>query len=153
MKKFYVNSIFLLFLTSTLLAQQIPFQGRLLDNDRPFNGTATIDFSIVSPVWSETKSNVPIVDGYYSVVLGSTTPLPDTLFAVSREIPLNITVNGEPLGTVTLYSPLLPFTGGNPVSPDTVIAQSIRLYNGADNFSGYLQAGTEGATIQLSAPE
>lgn len=153
MKKFYTISIFLLFLNCTLLAQQIPFQGRLLDNDRPFNGAATIDFSISSPVWSETKSNVPVVDGYYSVVLGSTTPLPDTLFSDSREIPLNITVNGEPLGTVTLHSPLLPYTGGNPVGLDTVIAQSIRLFNGADNFSGYLQSGTEGATIQLSAPD
>ncbi len=153
MKKFYTLLSFIFLLTTTTVAQQIPFQGRLLDNDRPFNGTATIDFSISSPAWSETKSGVSVVDGYYSVVLGSDTPLPENLFGDSREVTLNITVNGEALGPIALHSPLLPYTAAGPVEIDSINARAVRLYNASDNPAGYIQAGTEGATIQLSAPD
>lgn len=152
MKRFYILLLFIFLISANTLAQQIPFQGRLLDNDRPFNGTATIDFSIASPAWSETKADVSVVDGYYSVVLGSSTPLPENLFGDSREVTLNITVNGEGLSAITLHSPLLPYSDG-PVEIDSINAQAVRLYNASDNPSGYLQAGTEGATIQLSAPD
>ena len=39
-------TLFLLFLSITVFCQKIPFQGRLLDDGRPFNGTASVDFSI-----------------------------------------------------------------------------------------------------------
>lgn len=153
MKRLYSIFIFAFLFSFSGLAQQIPFQGRLLDDGRPFNGTATIDFSITSPAWSETKSNVSVVDGYYSVVLGSTTPLPDDLFGDSREVSLDITVNSESLGSVTLHSPLLPYNAAGPVEIDSINSRAIRLFNTSDNPAMYLQAGTEGATLQLSAPD
>ncbi len=153
MKRLSTIITFVLVLSLSGFAQQIPFQGRLLDDGRPFNGTATIDFSIISPAWSETKADVAVVDGYYSVVLGSTTPFPDDLFGDSREVSLNITVNGESLGAVTLHSPLLPYTAAAPVEIDSIFSTAIRLFNASDNPATYLQAGTEGATIQLSAPD
>lgn len=112
--------LFLLVLSVQLSAQKIPFQGRLLDNGRPYNGISTIEFNIASPSWSETKSNVNVTDGYYSVVLGETTPLPDTLFSNSPEVQLNIIVNGEALSPVTLYSTLLPYAGPQGIEVDTL---------------------------------
>lgn len=126
------------------MAQKIPFQGRLLDNDRPFNGTATIDFSTTSPAWSETKTNVSVVDGYYSVVLGSTTSLPETLFSDSREVVLNITVNGEALSPVTLHSPILAFTGSNPVEFDSLITYGIDVLGESDNLKVQVGASENG---------
>ncbi|MEO9870417.1 tail fiber domain-containing protein [Ekhidna sp.] len=105
MKKFYFLLLCLLF-SNLLFAQKIPFQGRLLDAGKPFNGTADIQFSISSPSWTETINDVVVTDGYYAVVLGQITPLPDTLFQVSREVSLNITVNGETLSPVILYAPM-----------------------------------------------
>ncbi|MFK7952197.1 MAG: tail fiber domain-containing protein [Ekhidna sp.] len=120
MKKFLTLS--LMILSCYTYAQKIPFQGRLLDNGKPFNGTSTIEFNIASPSWSETKSNINVTDGYYSVVLGETTPLPDTLFSNSSEVELNITVNGEALSPVILYSSLLPYTGPQGIEVDTLRA-------------------------------
>ncbi|MEO9485675.1 MAG: tail fiber domain-containing protein [Ekhidna sp.] len=153
MKRFYLTILFALILSTIGFAQQIPFQGRLLDNDRPFNGTATIDFSIASPVWSETKSNVPVVDGYYSVVLGSTTPLPDTLFGDSREILLNITVNGEDLGSVILHSPLLPYTSDGPIGIDSIETQSISMNNTLGFEAVSLIGRAQGGYFQLTDPD
>ncbi|WP_420577177.1 tail fiber domain-containing protein [Ekhidna sp.] len=153
MKKFYAL-VFALLITGTLSAQKIPFQGRLLDAGKPFNGTATIDFSITSPAWSETKSNVSVTDGYYSVVLGSTTPLPDTLFGDSREVLLNITVNGEALSAVTLHSPLLPYTGTNPVEIDSLTTLDLRISNPLDNESVILNSSeAAGGYLQLLDPD
>ena len=107
-------------LSLTVLSQQIPFQGRLLDNGKPFNGVATLDFSIDDPSWSESKVDVAVEDGYYAVVLGDTSPLPDTLFSLNPEVILNISVNGQMLSPVTLYSPLLPYTGPEGIEVDTL---------------------------------
>ncbi|MEO1255446.1 MAG: hypothetical protein AAFY41_11265, partial [Bacteroidota bacterium] len=105
MKKLY--TLIICFLSINLaMAQKIPFQGRLLNDGKPFNGTTTINFEISSISWTETKSNVNVSDGYYAVVLGETTPLPDTLFQESREVILNVNVAGEDLSPVTLYAPI-----------------------------------------------
>ncbi len=120
MKNLFASFLFLL--SITVFSQKIPFQGRLLDDGRPFNGTTSIDFSIDSPPWSESFANVAVVDGYYAVVLGETTPLPDTLFFESPEVLLNISVNGQALTPITLFSPLLPYTGPEGIEVDTLRA-------------------------------
>lgn len=125
-------------------AQKIPFQGRLLENGSPFNGTATIDFSIDTPPWTETISNIDVQDGYYSVILGEITPLPDSLFGDSREIPLNITVNGEALSPVTLHSPLLPFTSGLPIGLDTLASHEVEITGINDDRKIVLVADNDG---------
>ncbi|GAB4247744.1 MAG: hypothetical protein Tsb0034_27040 [Ekhidna sp.] len=148
--------IFLLafFTTLTLSAQKIPFQGRLLEGGNPYTGTATIEFSIASPSWTETISNVNVQNGYYAVVLGENTPLPDTLFGDSREVLLNITVNGDALSPVILHSPLLPYTGPNPVGIDSLTTLDLRIYNPLDNEAVILNSSeTAGGLLQLLDPD
>ncbi len=144
MKRLYSIISFTFLIVAGVSAQQIPFQGRLLDDGRPFNGTATIDFNIATPAWSETKSNVSVVDGYYSVVLGSDTPLPEDLFGDNREISMDLTVNGEDLGSVTLHSPLLPYTGTQPVEIDSIVSASVNILGINDDTKVRLLADNNG---------
>ncbi len=101
MKRVYLCGLVLLCLQVT--AQKLPFQGRLLDNGIPFNGTATFEFSISDPAWSETISDVSVSDGFYSVVLGESTALPKNIFT-DGEAALNITVNNTTLSSVNIYA-------------------------------------------------
>ncbi|MBI4931024.1 MAG: hypothetical protein HY841_09700 [Bacteroidetes bacterium] len=87
---------------SALLAQEIPlkisYQGKLLENGSPVNGTKSILFTIGS--WSETKT-VTVTDGLYSVTLGDFTPIPVSTFNNSSTTTLQITVAGSPLNPQT----------------------------------------------------
>ena len=132
----------LIIITTAVSAQKIPFQGRLLDDGRPFNGTATLDFSISDPVWSESKADVSVIDGYYSVVLGEETPLPGNLFIQAAEVELNITVNGEALSPVTLYSTLFPHTGDDPI--DSVKSSSFQAIGADDETRASLTTTNDG---------
>jgi len=98
----------LLFNSISLLAQQIPFQGKLLENGQPVTDSKTFNFSIQTlPInWSETHLSVPIVNGLYSVVLGSIIQLPDTLFEVQSSYELYISVDSTPLDTVEIFAPI-----------------------------------------------
>ncbi|WP_420316601.1 tail fiber domain-containing protein [Ekhidna sp.] len=125
MKKLYLT-LSILLIAGVSIAQKLPFQGRLLDGGKPYTGSATIEFSISDPTWSETISNVSVTDGYYSVVLGETSPLPDTLFQESPEVIMNLTVNGEALSPVTLYSPFLPYSEG-PVGIDSIRTSELEV--------------------------
>jgi hypothetical protein len=84
-------------------AQKIPFQGQLLENDAPVNGTRNFIFSIAGTTWTETQSNVAVTNGLYSVVLGSVTPLPADLFNGVESRQLNITVGNLALTPLTIY--------------------------------------------------
>jgi len=108
MKRFCL--LFLITLVFHVSAQKLPLQGNLLQNGNPFNGTADFEFSITSISWTETISAVTVDGGYYSVVLGLTNPLPDSLFAESDEVSISISVNGEALSPITVYAPLLKNT-------------------------------------------
>lgn len=108
MKKFLVKiiSLFivsLFFTLSTAYAQKIPFQGQLLENDAPVNGTRNFVFSIAGVTWTETQANIPISNGLYSVVIGSTTPIPADLFNGVESRQLNITVGSLALTPLTIY--------------------------------------------------
>ncbi|MEM9896135.1 MAG: tail fiber domain-containing protein [Bacteroidota bacterium] len=127
MKKSLLFSASLLLFLSYVTAQKIPFQGRLLDEGKPFNGLADFQFQISDPAWSESRTGVSVTDGYYAVVLGDITPLPDTLFSNAREVSLIITVNGVNLTPVTLHSPLRSFTGDVPVSIDSLRSKEIEI--------------------------
>ncbi|HAA23145.1 MAG TPA: hypothetical protein DCP28_31900 [Cytophagales bacterium] len=108
-------------------AQKLPFQGKLLENGQAVNGTKSITFSLTDGSWTETHS-VAVTDGLYSVVLGSTTPLPLDIFDYSSERDLSLSVEGEILPNITLYAPLGKFTSvpNNPTGefvvgqPDTI---------------------------------
>jgi len=79
----------------------INYQGRLLDKyGRRVNTPVEIIFRIYKGgselAWSEKHESVPVVDGLYSAILGSSTPLPASLFD-GEEIYFEICINGEPL--------------------------------------------------------
>ncbi|MEN0045504.1 MAG: hypothetical protein AAF806_00450 [Bacteroidota bacterium] len=106
MKKTFLLVITILGLI-TLNAQQIPFQGKLQENGTPVNGSRNFDLSINqgSINWSETHSNVAVIDGLYNLILGSVTPLPKDLFNYSQSVTLGISVNGQFLQDVVIYLP------------------------------------------------
>ena len=99
-------TILLLFTSPFLYGQQIPFQGRLLENGNPVTGQRNFAFSInIGAVnWSETQNNVVVTNGLYALVLGQNTPLPTNLFASQNSVPLTIQVDGQSLPTTTLYA-------------------------------------------------
>lgn len=94
MSKFY--SVFIVFGLFALYVngQKLPFQGKLLENGQPANGEKTVVFALVGDVWTESHT-LTVVDGLYSVVLGSTTPLPLDIFDDAPERQLSIRVEGE----------------------------------------------------------
>ncbi len=120
-----LTSLFLLMiLTWAAYAQnssKIPFQGNLTEEGTPVNGQRKFVFSIDAVGWSETYNEVSITNGFYSVVLGSVTPLPDDLFDEVDSRQLSISVNDTNLGTLRLYA---PFTT-RALTPDSLVAQSL----------------------------
>ena len=101
--------IVFLFVISTqhLIAQQIPFQGKLLENGSLVNGQRNFVFSInIGTInWTETHANEVVTNGLYALVLGQNSPLPLDLFAAQNSVPLAIQVNGQSLPSTTLYAP------------------------------------------------
>ncbi|WP_375562927.1 tail fiber domain-containing protein [Bernardetia sp. OM2101] len=107
----YLNKrafIFLLFVVfffeSNAVAQQltqgITYQGKLVENGLPVSGNQTIFFELIDNTgnitWSETQT-VTVQDGLYSVVLGSQTPLPSSVFSATPNLNLRVTINGNVL--------------------------------------------------------
>jgi hypothetical protein len=102
--------------TSLALAdipQLINYQGRILDASGSTvpDGNYDISFSIYDAAtggemkWSEIQGSVPVADGFFSTVLGSVTPLSDTVFGGSERY-LEIGIGGEAI------SPRIQFTSG-----------------------------------------
>ena len=93
---------------SAAVPQQLTYQGRLFDqNGNPLNASATVTVDIFAAasggttLWSETYSAgtsgaVAVVEGFYSLNLGSLTAFPANLWDGSTRY-LQLTVNGEVL--------------------------------------------------------
>ncbi len=102
----FVLAAILLALTASALAtvpQQINYQGRLTDlNGDPLLGPVTLVFSICADstcgneLWEETHNGVVLNDGLFSVILGTVTPLPLTVFDGSVRY-LSASLNGQPV--------------------------------------------------------
>ena len=82
---------------------QTNFQGLLLDDTgQPINGMVDLVFRLFtvetggSAVWTESQSDVEVLDGVYDVALGSVTPLGATVLAEST-LYLEVEVDGETL--------------------------------------------------------
>jgi hypothetical protein len=86
--------------------RKMNFQGTLYENGEPVNGDRSMTFAIElnEETWTETQT-VQIIEGLYSVVLGSVTPLPSNLFFGVEERALTVSVGNTTLGTVPLYAP------------------------------------------------
>ncbi|MEW5924641.1 MAG: hypothetical protein AB1746_11700 [Candidatus Zixiibacteriota bacterium] len=91
--------------------QLINYQGRLLDEaGLPVpDGNYNISFKIYDALtggiqkWAETQSGVPVTDGLFSIVMGSSEPLSDTVFD-GEDRYLEISFDGQAL------SPRIQFT-------------------------------------------
>ncbi len=77
----------------------ISYQGYLTDDGgQPIDGTADLTFGIYaamtggSALWGESQNNVPVNDGYFTVMLGSVTPLSAATFSDPNRF-LQITVD------------------------------------------------------------
>lgn len=82
---------------------QIPFQGLLLDSGgTPVNDAVDLDFELFDAIasgaslWTESHLGVIVVDGVYSVNLGSQTPLTQSILS-GGTVFLEISVSGETL--------------------------------------------------------
>ncbi|WP_281612806.1 tail fiber domain-containing protein [Flammeovirga sp. SubArs3] len=99
--------LMLLFATSCLFAQKIPFQGKLSAADTLVNTTVTLNFSLDGTDWSEEHTGVMVTDGFYSVVLGSMEPIPNNIYNQEGEAMLYLSVDGNSLDPITLYAPIV----------------------------------------------
>jgi hypothetical protein len=86
----------------TSITQSVPhlisYQGALSDgNGNPINGTKNITVKVYSAasggtaIWTEAYNNLAVANGVFTVLLGSNSPLPDTLFdAPNRWLEINV---------------------------------------------------------------
>ncbi|NOZ08720.1 MAG: hypothetical protein GXO91_07600 [FCB group bacterium] len=99
-----ISILITLFLT-TLTAQAVPslidYQGSLTNPaGEPVAGSLSISFAVYSTesggsaLWSETQNPVVVTDGLFHVLLGSVTPLPESLFD-SPDRWIGLAVDGE----------------------------------------------------------
>ena len=115
------------------------FQGKLIEDGVPGSGIKQFVFSIPSlnPAWTETHA-LDVVDGLYSVTMGSITPLPQ-LFDGVGDRELQISVDGNALTPVTLTAPyqnrIFNFTAND--QPGDANGQPVGyLYNIESNDAG-----------------
>lgn len=88
--------------------KKMSFQGTLYENGAPVTGERNFTFSInlgEGESWTETQSNVQVIEGLYAVTLGSVTPMPSDLFYGAMERVLTVSIGNTVLGNTTLYSP------------------------------------------------
>ena len=100
--------------------QMINYQGVLLNGDGiPVSGTRSIEFLIYdvesagTAAWSETQS-VTTVDGLFSVLLGSVTPIPASIFMTPEAyLALRVGSDSEMAPRIRLVSAGYAFQAGN----------------------------------------
>jgi len=109
MRKFIGALVGSCLLATVVWANQVSYQGILTnaDGDSLLTGTYDLSFSIFPAAtggtarWTEAHADVSVQNGVYSVMLGATTPLPDSIGVNNW---LQITVEA------TVLSPRLPIT-------------------------------------------
>ncbi len=109
MRRFFCALAVGCLLWTVVLANQVSYQGILTNSggDSLLNGAFDFSFSIFPTAtggtarWTETHTNVDVQNGVYSVLLGETTPLPDSIGASNW---LQISVEA------TVLLPRLPIT-------------------------------------------
>lgn len=79
------------------------YQGKLTDhNGQPVTGTVSVIFAIYDAatggtlLWNETHGSVTVTNGLFNVILGSTSPIQDSVLN-GRERYFEITVDGQPI--------------------------------------------------------
>lgn len=128
---------------------QMSYQGRLADTDgAPIDTTVDLTFIIfddavgTTPLWGETHLNVTTTDGLFDVILGSTNPLPDSIFDGQVRW-LGIQIESGPVSS--------------PLSPIVSVAYAVRSASADTADYAFASPGDEGGwtddgtTVRLSA--
>ena len=97
--------------------RMVNIQGRLADNggNAVADGSYTVTFSIYTvetggtPIWTET-TNVNVVNGLFSTVLGATTTLPDSIFSNNPYLWLGMKVGTDPEMTPRQQLVAMPYS-------------------------------------------
>ncbi|MFH1478115.1 MAG: hypothetical protein ABIH24_11595 [Verrucomicrobiota bacterium] len=153
MKKTYYRAIMLgailLATASVLTAEttgQINYQARLLDAyGRRVNGTVALGFKFYDAItagnllWSETHASVAVADGIYAINLGSTTPIPASVFT-QDSIYLELEIDGEIMSPRQLIT-----SAGQALVARTVMGDDIFV----NQTNGKVGIGTITPTEQL----
>ena len=120
--------------------KKMSFQGTLYENGEPVNGNRTFTFTIgldEGDTWTETQADVLVVEGLYSVTLGSVNPLPADLFFNVEERTLTVAIGSTTLGSTTLYAPFAVNSAGefmlNSVNPEDSMAVNAHIYGAGTN--------------------
>lgn len=109
--------------------KKMNFQGTLYENGAPVTGERNFTFSIdlgEGESWTETQSNVQVIEGLYAVILGSVTPMPEDLFYGVEGRTLTVSIGNTVLGSAELLSPF----SAKPIGPVDDLARRIEVGNG-----------------------
>ncbi|MDP2989477.1 MAG: hypothetical protein Q8O57_02800, partial [Kiritimatiellota bacterium] len=125
---------------------QINYQARLLDADgRVVNDTVSLAFKLYDAatagnlLWSEAHAGVVVADGLYSVALGSTTPIPASVFTLDG-IYLELAINSETMAPRQLIT-----SAGQALVARTVMGDDIFV----NQANGKVGIGTKTPAEQL----
>jgi hypothetical protein len=89
----------------------VSYQGYLSDSGGPITGTVALRFSIYdaltggSPIWQETQTGVTVSNGYFSVLLGSSTSLDASVFSSTTRY---LQIEVDTTNTGSSYTTLSP---------------------------------------------
>lgn len=154
---------------TTVVRGQVPplinYQGHLADaNGKPLNGAFTVKFEIFGSSsggiasWNETQS-VTITNGGFSVLLGSSSPIPLNLFDADASTYLQLTVNGTVLSPRRQFGSvpyaLTSRATGWTVSGDNIYRSSGKVGIGTSNPRdplGIRAQGTQQGLISFEDP-
>jgi hypothetical protein len=129
--------------------EKIPFQGVLYEQGVPVSGSKTVIFSIAEVGWEETQ-NVQVINGLYSTVLGSVTPLPYDLFYDKNAYDLNIKIDGTSIGDVRLHKSFVGLGRKIDVSNLDSLGQTDAFdasITGANVNNSFLKIGINGSAL------
>jgi len=108
--------------------KKMSFQGTLYENGAPVTGERNFTFSIdlgEGNSWTETQSNVQIIEGLYAVTLGSVNPMPEDLFYGVEGRTMTVSIGNTVLGSTELLSPFSP----KPIGPTDDLPRRIEIDN------------------------
>lgn len=156
-----------LFFGAAAYSQTVPamisFQGRLTDTlNNPLEGNHNLVFAVYNvpaggtPLWTETQSPVPAVNGMLTAQLGGVTPIPPEVFS-GADAYLEITVDGtvlsprEHLITVP-YAFNARLLDGNGAAAFVSTANVNQIIGGVKTFTGSIDMNGTGRILNLAPP-